>query len=378
MKKIYFNVRPTSRERMWDTPRNVNEICNVLFPNGVVQKSSISTYNSKTLKTEIISKIKYEISKYIINQQTVDANLANQSDLLYMWGAFPKNSLKPFILELDNPYTPVYYHIKNYKQNKQQLEKKFSEAYKLTFMSQTSRNHFIELYGDQYESKSFLNYPYMKDNYKSSVSTKVNDIIDFVFVGMDFRRKGGLEVLEAFSKVKSNNIRLTFISKIDKDVQKLYQLDTRINFLPLQSRDVLMKEIYPNMDIMIFPSFHESFGVVLLEALSFGLGIITVNTYATHEIVKDNFNGKLINHPFLKPMFLNSKEIVNCVDERISDFNMRYLSNNEFYYGLYKDLKQSIEESITEYKNWKKNSIYKFDAEFSPNVWKENFKKIIE
>ena len=60
MKKIYFNVRPTSRERMWDTVRHASEVCAIFIPNNVIQQSSIKThYNSSSL----LSRVKYEISK---------------------------------------------------------------------------------------------------------------------------------------------------------------------------------------------------------------------------------------------------------------------------------------------------------------------------
>ena len=40
-------------------------------------------------------------------KQKIDSSVSVNADLLYMWGAFPKNSDKPFILELDNPYTII-------------------------------------------------------------------------------------------------------------------------------------------------------------------------------------------------------------------------------------------------------------------------------
>ena len=66
-----------------------------------------------------------------------------------------------------------------------------------------------------------------------------------------------------------------FNIKSDEEKSK-YQKDSRITILPPQPRVKLLNEIYPRMDVMVFPSFHESFGVVLLEALSFGMGIITI------------------------------------------------------------------------------------------------------
>lgn len=373
-KKVYFNIRPTSRERMWDTTKYANEVCQVLLPNGVKQQSSIKTYAGST---SFMSRVKYQVSKKLMNKQKVDSGVSVNSDLLYMWGAFPKNSDKPFILELDNPYTPAYYHLENFKLNKEKIKVQLDKAFKITYMSETCKNHAIELYGKDIEGKSFVNYPYMAENYKKN--NRNNDgIINFAFVGLNSRGKGGNELLEAFSSTKEENIRLTFISNVNEDIKAKYANDSRINILPPQSRDILFNEIYPKMDIMIFPSLYESFGVVLLEALSFGMGIITVNVYATPEIVENDYNGKLLHHPILEPTILNGKEVVNCVDLRIKDFHDRYLEHDEFYYGMYKELKNAIIEANSEYKKWQENSLELFESKFSPNIWQEKFENIVK
>jgi len=359
---------------MWDTPKHANEVCEVLLPTGVEQQSSIKTYAGSA---SFLSKIKYEVSKKIINKQQVDSTVSADADLLYMWGAFPKNSDKPFILELDNPYTPAYYHIENFKRNREKIQSQLEKAYKITYMSESCRNHATELYGHGFEQKSFIHYPYMAENYKKN-SRSDDGIINFIFVGMDYRRKGGSELLEAFIHIKCENIRLTFISNLSDAQKSHYQKDSRITILPPQPRVKLLNEIYPQMDVMIFPSFHESFGVVLLEALSFGMGIITINTYATPEMVQNNYNGKLLHHPLLKPRLLNGKEIINCVDLRIADFHKRYLQHDEFYYGMYEELQGAIQEASSHYKEWQENSLKHFQEKFSPTIWQENFKKIIE
>lgn len=373
-KKVYFNIRPTSRERMWDTPKHAHEVCEVLLPEGIQQQSSIKTYASST---SLMSKIKYEASKKLINKQKIDSSVSVNADLLYMWGAFPRNSDKPFILELDNPYTPAYYHLENFERNKKKIKAQLDKAYKITYLSETCKNHAIEVYGKDIKEKSFVNYPYMSENYKKN-NRSDDGIINFVFVGLNSRGKGGDELLEAFSHTKEKNIRLTFISNLSDEEKVKYQKDSRISILPPQPRIKLLNEIYPKMDVMVFPSFYESFGVVLLEALSFGMGIITLNTYATPEIVKNDYNGKLLHHPILKPTILNGKEVVNCVDLRIQDFHDRYLKHDEFYYGMYEELKSAISEASNQYKKWQKNSLELFNNKFSPNIWLSNMKKIME
>lgn len=358
---------------MWDTSKYASEVCEVLLPSGVKQQSSIKTYAGSV---SFMSKVKYEVSKKLINKQKVDNSLASSADLLYMWGAFPKNSNNPFILELDNPYTPAYYHLENFKKNKEKIKLNLDKAYKITYLSETCKNHAIELYGKDLEKKSFVNYPYMADNHEKN-NRSDDGIVNFIFVGLNSRGKGGDELLEAFTHTKKENIRLTFISNLSDKEKSKYQKDSRITILPPQPREKLLNEIYPKMDVMVFPSFYESFGVVLLEALSFGMGIITLNTYATPEIVKNNYNGKLLHHPILKPTVLNDKEIINCVDLRIKDFHDRYLKHDEFYYGMYEELKSAISEASSQYKKWQLNSLELFNSKFAPNIWLNNFRNII-
>lgn len=374
-KKVYFNIRPTSRERMWDTVKYANEVCEVLLPKGVKQQSSVETY--KTYHQSFLTPIKYVLTKKIINRQKVDMQEVKNADLIYIWGSSkPRNSSLSYIVELDNPYSTSYYHIDNFHKNYSKIKSNLKEAYKITYLSEASKNHTIELFGKEFESKSYVTYPYMNENYKNN--RRSDDTINFIFVGLNMKGKGGEEVLEAFYNTKVENIRLTFISNVGEDIKIKYINDTRIKILPPQSREILFNEIYPKMDVMIFPSLYESFGVVLLEALSFGMGIITVNVYATPEIVQNNYNGKLLHHPIFKPTILNGKEIVNCVDTIIQDFHQRYISHGEFYYGLYSELISAINEATYNYKNWQINSLELFESKFSPSIWTNNIKKIME
>lgn len=373
-KKVYFNIRAVSRERMWDTTKYSRGTCEVLLPSGVEQQSSIKTYSSSN--SSLMSKLKYEVSKNIINKQKIDNVRALESDLIYMWGAIPKNTKQEFIVELDNPYSLAYYHIENFHKQKEKIKENLRKSQKITYLSETCMNHSLELLGEEFKKKSFVNYPYMAENYKKNNRDK-NSIINFIFVGLNSRGKGGNELLEAFTHTKEENIRLTFISNLNDHEKMKYKKDTRISILPPQPREKLLNEIYPKMDIMIFPSFYESFGVVLLEALSFGMGIITMNTYATPEIVQDNFNGRLLHHPILHPTILNGKDVINCVDFS-RGFHERYLKNTEFYYGLYSELKSAIEESNSQYRTWQENSLKLFNNRFSPEIWQNNLKKILE
>ena len=52
---------------------------------------------------------------------------------------------------------------------------------------------------------------------------------------------------------------------------------------------------------MVFPSHHDTFGWVLLEAKSFGLPAVVTNAYNRPETVKDGEEGLVVKDPFLSP-----------------------------------------------------------------------------
>jgi glycosyltransferase involved in cell wall biosynthesis len=132
------------------------------------------------------------------------------------------------------------------------------------------------------------------------------------------------------------------------------------------------------MDVFVLPTFYESFGVVLLEALSSGCGLIATNVYAIPEMIRDNKNGVLLKHPFLKPENLNGFEVINNVKYRANDFINMFILKEFFFYSLYMQLKEAIERAIDEYKDWQKESIALYEEKFSEELWLDNFRSIIE
>jgi len=196
-------------------------------------------------------------------------------------------------------------------------------------------------------------------------------------VGLSFRNKGGIELLEAFSEVSFQNINLYVVSFVPEKVKRKFEKDKRIIFLEPMPREKLLSEVYPKMDVFVFPSLYESFGVVLLEALSFGLGLIATKIYAVPEILYHRENGVLLHHPFLKPECLYGKKIVNPVKYHFYEFERRYLKD-AFFYSLYSELKEAIIQAAEEYKVWKRRSIEIYEEIFSERIWKKTFKKIFK
>ena len=79
-------------------------------------------------------------------------------------------------------------------------------------------------------------------------------------------------------------------------------------------RDV--ENIIPSCDVLVLPSFSESFGLVLIEALACGKPVIGSNVGGITEIINDSV-GLLVN-----PKKVSS--IAKSIDKMINDDELRY------------------------------------------------------
>jgi glycosyltransferase involved in cell wall biosynthesis len=52
--------------------------------------------------------------------------------------------------------------------------------------------------------------------------------------------------------------------------------------------------LYSSSDIFVLPSLKETFGIVFLEAMHYGLPIVTTNVSAMPELITDGENGLLV------------------------------------------------------------------------------------
>lgn len=123
-----------------------------------------------------------------------------------------------------------------------------------------------------------------------------------LFVGTCYGRKGIEYLLKAASKLKEYKFHIDIVGNLNDDekyVESLYeivcerQLSEKVTFYG-RLQDGELREIYKKASIYVLPSLWEGFGIVLLEAMSFGLPIIATNIGAIPELITDNVNGLLV------------------------------------------------------------------------------------
>jgi glycosyltransferase involved in cell wall biosynthesis len=130
-----------------------------------------------------------------------------------------------------------------------------------------------------------------------------SDEVHIITLGNIAPRKGTLHLVEAFIKIARPNAHLHIVGgfawKGDPYNETLKQLAAnsgmadRIHFhgrLPQEEVHRLLCQA----DIFAMPSLQEGFGMALLEAMHYGLPVITTNISALPELVEDGVNGLLV------------------------------------------------------------------------------------
>jgi glycosyltransferase involved in cell wall biosynthesis len=120
-----------------------------------------------------------------------------------------------------------------------------------------------------------------------------SDVVTFLFIGRDFDRKNGPLMVDAFHRVrdKHSSVRLILVGITPGSQTITEEGITHHQFVP---RHELYERIYPQADVLVLPSKAEGFGLVLLEAMSFGMPVISIQAWAMPEIVIDGENGFLV------------------------------------------------------------------------------------
>ncbi len=115
-----------------------------------------------------------------------------------------------------------------------------------------------------------------------------------LFVGEINQRKGIYQILEAAKELQPEGVEFNLIGTGMELAPELYKpYEQCANFLGRVSFEKL-QEMYGTSHIFVFPSMGEGFGLVIPEALSSGLPVIASKNCAGPDVIKDGYNGFVI------------------------------------------------------------------------------------
>ncbi|MDP3147688.1 MAG: glycosyltransferase [Ignavibacteria bacterium] len=157
----------------------------------------------------------------------------------------------------------------------------------------------------KYSSKTPFIIPFGIDLNKFLFKQRSIDDAETIVIGIVklFKDIYGIKILlNAFDivlkKYKTKKVKLLLVGDGEKrseyeQIVAKYGISNSVEFAGLvQPKDIM--EYYDKIDLAVFPSYDESFGVALIEAMACGIPVIASNIPAFKEIFKDGDVGDLI------------------------------------------------------------------------------------
>lgn len=234
---------------------------------------------------------------------------------------------------------------------KKMMQKAINISDCLIYISEASKKSFEKNFNIE-KQKNFIIYngigndffdkPIMK---KSSNKDKIN----LIYVGRLIKLKGVDVLIDAFSKIRKEEIEKEYFLTIVGDGIEKKNLERKseelgiskyINFVGKQ-KDVI--KWLDKSDIFIYPSiWEEGFGISVVEAMARGCIPITFNKGGLPEIIKNKFNGFLVekvDSDLLSKVIKNveiTEELKENAIKTAEKFTIKYCVKNleEVYYKI--------------------------------------------
>lgn len=127
--------------------------------------------------------------------------------------------------------------------------------------------------------------------------TEENIVLLFVAAG-DWKRKGLLLLLKAMALLPQPEVKLLVVGGetnlgFYKNAAVEEGIEQRVIFTGPSSE---VRKYYAAADMFVFPSFYDTFGLVVLEAMAARLPMIGTKVSGTEVLIQDGYNGFFVKH----------------------------------------------------------------------------------
>ncbi len=219
-------------------------------------------------------------------------------DLIYSINSLYSGNLS-WVLELldDTPYGLTGYNYYLFKKNIKKIEQILAKdnCKQIICTNKAALRMMNNFFSKEIRKKLVLVYRSFKNpSFIRKIKTK--GPLRILFMGSinnpdDFYIKGGLEAVETFEKIKGDS-KLILKCKIPEELRERILKNKNIIVIDQKISEDEIDKLYISSDIFLMPS-HTFMGSIT-RAMSFGLPIITLDTFATEDYVKHNHDGIII------------------------------------------------------------------------------------
>ena len=294
--KIYFYPHKYLRDRQLDTIRRW-PASDVVNPEIVRLRSGVQVSESYAKASKLGLSW---MQKFPLINVKLRPDVAPKDSVIYVWGAITATG--KFIVDLDNPWSLTGYNLRAMSVYRFLLKHVLlsSRCLEIRCMSEACRLSLKALFGNAVYEKATVHYPCLPQAVTSIDAGHLSRFCRFLFVGTQFEIKGGAALLKAFHQVytAAPEATLDIITHLPDHYKQLAADCPNIRVHPAQfTREEIHQQFMCNADVLVLPTYVESYGMVALEALAHGLALITTDVYALREMVEDDRNGCLLKPP---------------------------------------------------------------------------------
>lgn len=188
---------------------------------------------------------------------------------------------------------------------------------KFIFVSEFSLQINVK-YKPQIKEKSVKIYNFLPTTNSRGTESKKGNY--YLYMGRLIHEKGVITLVEAFNKRPDYKLKISGTGPLLDEI--LDKKNENIEFVGFNS-GIQLASLIKNCSFVILPSeWYETFGMVILEAFSFGKPVIASNIGAIPEIIKDQENGFLFEA-------LSVESLTNILDVTNSKTFSEYKSLSE-------------------------------------------------
>lgn len=163
----------------------------------------------------------------------------------------------------------------------------------VVFVASSFTKKTLEEYSGSLPEIKVIPYGFPPVSQKKQYQSLANRKLKVLFVGGLSQRKGLSYLFEAVEGLE-NKVDLTIIGH--KAVPNCKALNTALeqhNWIPSLSHDQVLACMSEH-DVFVFPSLFEGFGLVITEAMSQGVPVITTDRTAGSDIIQDGVDGWIV------------------------------------------------------------------------------------
>ena len=217
----------------------------------------------------------------------------------------------------------IHSDFKNYGGNSKYTRKKYKQFNKIAFCSKSSQKSFLQIMPEmKYKTfvvKNFNSYNEIKKLACDNTVKYRNNIFNLISISRLSAEKGIDRAIKAVANCLKLGVEINYYIIGDGPERK--KLMDLVNECELNDKIIFLGEninpyrFLPNADLLLFPSIHEAAGLVIEEAASLGIPVLSSKTISSKEMILDNDFGWVSENnqdAFNKYLYylLNNKDIL--------------------------------------------------------------------